>query len=113
MAASEALNNQDIIKIKALNQRNVVKGSEVVGTIAPPLGVRVPFLTDDAFTDIATLPHGYKWAKKSPVGGHKLRAALDTMAGGLNPEGGKCFHAQPESPSGSMARESQGAPHHF
>ena len=54
-------------------------GSEVVGTASAPHGVLDPFLPKSTIAAISTLPHHYRWARKSAMG-EKLRTALADMA---------------------------------
>ena len=60
-------------------QRLCETGSEVVGTASAPHGVLDPFLPKSTIAAISTLPHHYRWARKSAMG-EKLRTALADMA---------------------------------
>ena len=62
-----------------LLQEMVNKSAEVVGTIGHPRGVKDPFLPEDIFRALASLPHGYRWPRAGAMG-EKFRSALADMA---------------------------------
>jgi hypothetical protein len=84
-------------------QRLVETGSEVVGTLSPPLGVLDPFLPNATIDAIQSLPNQYRWFRKG-ASAEKLRTALGDIATWISGPEESAASASPANPRARAER---------